>query len=66
MSFQHCSLLLHWKLISIKTVFQTKNFENTSVNTYETGSLTKFEERNLDINFFDDVTKSNLRLGISK
>lgn len=66
MSFQHCSLLLHWKLISIKIVFQTKNFENTSVNTYETGSLTKFEERNLDINFFDDVTKSNLRLGISK
>ena len=38
---------------------QTENFENISVNIYETGSLTKFDERDLDTNFFDDMTKSN-------
>ena len=38
---------------------QTENFENISVNIYETGSLTKFDERDPDTNFFDDMTKSN-------
>ena len=38
---------------------QTENFENISVNIYETGSFTKFDERDPDTNFFDDVTKSN-------
>ena len=40
-------------------VLQTENFENTSVNIYETGSFTKFDERDPDINLFDDITKSN-------
>ena len=43
---------------------QTKNFEIISVNIYETGSFTKFDERNPGTNFFDDITKSNLRLRI--
>ena len=43
---------------------QTKNFENISVNVYETGSFTKFDERNPDTNFFGDIAKSNLRLRI--
>ena len=38
---------------------QTENFENISVNIYETGSFTKFDERHPDTNFFDDMTKSN-------
>ena len=38
---------------------QTENFENISVNIYETGSFTKFDERDSDTNFFDDITKSN-------
>ena len=42
-------------------VLQTENFENISVNIYETGSSTKFDERgpDPDTNFFDDITKSN-------
>ena len=40
-------------------VLQTKNFENISVKIYETGSFTKFDERDPDINLFDDMTKSN-------
>ena len=38
---------------------QTKNFENISVNIYETDSFTKFDEIDPDKNFFDDITKSN-------
>ena len=38
-------------------VLQTKNFENVSVNIYETGFFTKFDERDPGTNFFDDVTK---------
>ena len=38
---------------------QTENFENISVNIYETGSLTKFDERDPDTNFFDGMTKSS-------
>ena len=38
---------------------QTKHFENISVNIYETDSFTKFDERDTDTNFFDDITKSN-------
>ena len=37
---------------------QIENVENISVNIYETGSFTKFDERDPDINFFDDITKS--------
>ena len=40
-------------------VLQTKNFENVSVNIYETGFFTKFDERDPGTNFFDDITKSN-------
>ena len=39
---------------------QTKDFENIFVNVYETGSFTKFDEKDPDTNFFDDITKSNL------
>ena len=38
---------------------QTEHFENISVNIYETGSFTKFDDRDPDRNFFDDITKSN-------
>ena len=38
---------------------QTQNFENISLNIYETGSFTNFDERNPDTNFFDDIAKSN-------
>ena len=30
---------------------QTENFENISVNIYETGSFTKFDEKDPDMNF---------------
>ena len=40
---------------------QTKNFQNISVNIYEIGSFTKFAERDLDTNVFNDITKSNYR-----
>ena len=36
-----------------------EDFENISVNIYETGSFTKFDERDPDTNFFDDITKSS-------
>ena len=38
---------------------KTENFESIFVNSYETGSFTKFDERNPGTNFFDDITKSN-------
>ena len=38
---------------------QTTNSENISVKIYETGSFTKFDERDPDTNFFDDMTKPN-------
>ena len=38
---------------------QTKNFENISVNIYEPGSFTKFNERDPDTKFFDDIRKSD-------
>ena len=47
-------------------VAQTKNFENISVNIYETGSFTKFDERDPDTNFFDDMTKSNFETSYFK
>ena len=43
----------------MKMVPQTQNFENISLNIYETGSFTNFDERNPDTNFFADITKSN-------
>ena len=36
---------------------QTENFENISVNIYETDSFTKFDEKDPDTNFFCDITK---------
>ena len=45
---------------------QTQNFENISVNIYETGSFTKFDERDPDANFFDDMTKSNFETSYFK
>ena len=38
---------------------KTENFESIFVNSYETGSFTKIDERNPGTNFFDDITKSN-------
>ena len=38
---------------------QTENFENISVNIYKTGSFTKFDERDPDTIFFDNMTCSN-------
>ena len=45
---------------------QTENFENISVNIYETGSFTMFDERDPDTNFFDDITKSNFETSYFK
>ena len=45
---------------------QTENFENISVNIYETGSFTKFDERDPDTNFFDDITKSSFKTSYFK
>ena len=45
---------------------QTKNFENITVNIYEIGSFTKFAERDLDTNVFNDITKSNYRTSFFK
>ena len=47
-------------------VAQTENFENISVNIYETGSFIKFDERDPDTNFFDDMTKSNFETSYFK
>ena len=38
---------------------KAKNFENISVDIYETGSLATFDERDPDKNLFDHITKSN-------
>ena len=38
---------------------QIENVENISINIYETGSFTKFDERDPDKNFFDYMAKSN-------
>ena len=40
-------------------VSQAKNFENISVNRFETVSFTTFDERDPDTNFFNDITKAN-------
>ena len=45
---------------------QTKNFENISVNIYETDSFTKFDERDPDTNFFYDITKSSFETSYFK
>ena len=45
---------------------QTENVENISVYIYETGSFTKFDERDPDTNFFDDMTKSNFKTSYFK
>ena len=34
---------------------QTKHFENISVSIYKTGSFNKFDERDPDTNFFDEI-----------
>ena len=38
---------------------QNQNFENISVNIYETVSFTESDQRDPDTNFFDDVNKSS-------
>ena len=35
-------------------------------NIYETGSFTKFDERNPDTNLFDDITKSSFETSYFK
>ena len=45
---------------------QTENFENISVNIYEPGTFTKFDERDPDTIFFDDMTKSNFETSYFK
>ena len=44
----------------------TENFENMSANIFETGSFTKFDERDPGTNFFDDITKSNFETSYFK
>ena len=44
---------------------QTENFENISVNIYETGSFTKFDERDPATNIFDDINKSSFETYIT-
>ena len=39
----------------------TKHCEHISVNIYKTGSFTKFDKRDPDTNFFDDIIKSNFQ-----
>ena len=41
---------------------QCQNSEHTSVNIYETGSFSKFNERDSDTNFFNDITKSTTKV----
>ena len=45
---------------------QTKSFENISLNVYETGSFIKFDARDPDITFFDDITKSSFETSYFK
>ena len=45
---------------------QTENFENISVNIYETYSFPKFNERDPDTNFFYDITKSSFETSLFK
>ena len=47
-------------------VFQTENFEDISVNIYETDSFTKFDEKDPDRKFFYDITKSNFETSYFK
>ena len=37
---------------------RTKNFENISINNYETDFFTRFDERDPDTNFLYDISKS--------
>ena len=50
-----------WKHVFLHILYSENGSSNPkfSVNIYETGSFTKFDERDPDINFFDDITKSN-------
>ena len=41
---------------------QCETSENISVNIYETGSFTKFDERDSDTNFFNDIIKSTTKV----
>ena len=45
---------------------QTKNFENISVNIYETDSYTKFDERDPDTNVFYYIGKSSFETSYFK
>ena len=45
---------------------QAENFENISVNIYETNSFTKFDERDPDTNFSYDITKSSFETSYFK
>ena len=45
---------------------QAENFENISVNICKGGYFTKFDERDPDTNFFDDITKSNFQASYFK
>ena len=45
---------------------QTENFENISVNIYETVSYTKFDERDPDTNFFYNMIKSSFETSYFK
>ena len=45
---------------------QTENFENMSVNIYETGYFTKYNKRDPGTNFFDDITTSNFETSYVK
>ena len=47
-------------------VFQTENFEDISVNIYETDSFTKFDEKDPDRKFFYDITKSSFETSYFK
>ena len=50
----NASKLKHCSSFFIENCF--KNFKNISINIYETGCFNKFDERDPDTNFFDDIT----------
>ena len=45
---------------------RTKNFENISINNYETDSFTRLDERDPDTNFLYDITKSSFETSYFK
>ena len=47
-------------------ISKTENYDNILVNINETGSFIEFDEKDLNTNFFNDITTSNFETSYFK